>query len=272
MKKQKKMLAALGMAACMTAAAVFPAFAEWKYDESVGKWWWREYDGSYPKSEPEDAGTYFATYIYIDGNGDGIAERYYFDENGYLYTDRTLSYVSMFDGETIELTVNSDGARCNDGKVETLKVITDQLPARMKGSFFNQTYVDLLGKDRAYVEGVVGRPSEEPEFSYGKVRCGYADEISIYYEAGKAREINLPAGKLFNYGKDSYTANEIASQLSVPNGDYGYDPYFDSYLDWYIYDENEPLCVMIQEGIFGTAQDGIINRNDRVSIYVSYLN
>lgn len=68
-----------------------------------------------------------------------------------------------------------------------LKVFTDQLPARVKGSFFNQTYAGLLGKDRACVEGVIGRPVSVPDGKYGinpyvtnYISWNIVDEVSVF--------------------------------------------------------------------------------------------
>lgn len=70
---------------------------EWK-SEDVGQWYQND-DGSYPVN----------TWQWIDGNGDGVAESYYFDENGYLLTNSTK------DGYT----VNADGAWTVNGVVQT---------------------------------------------------------------------------------------------------------------------------------------------------------
>lgn len=56
-------------------------------------------------------GTYSAhTWQWIDGNGDGISESYYFDDNGFLYLDTITP-----DGYS----VNQDGAWVVNGEVQT---------------------------------------------------------------------------------------------------------------------------------------------------------
>lgn len=73
------------------------AFAgEWKQD-SKG-WWWDNGDGTYYKEE----------WAWIDGDGDGVAECYYFDQNGYLLTDTVTP-----DGSE----VNENGAWILGGEV-----------------------------------------------------------------------------------------------------------------------------------------------------------
>lgn len=64
------------MAGVFTLALSATAFAgEWKKD-NVG-WWYDNGDGSYPVN----------CWKWIDGNHDGIAECYYFDENGFCLTN-----------------------------------------------------------------------------------------------------------------------------------------------------------------------------------------
>lgn len=73
------------------------AFAgEWKQD-SRG-YWWDNGDGTFPKDE----------WVWIDGDGDGVAECYYFDKSGYLLTDTVTP-----DGSE----VNEDGAWILGGEV-----------------------------------------------------------------------------------------------------------------------------------------------------------
>ncbi|HBD00470.1 MAG TPA: hypothetical protein DC053_15705 [Lachnoclostridium sp.] len=68
----------------------------WKQD-SHG-WWWQDGDKSYPSS----------AWKWIDSDVDGMAECYYFDENGYLLTGATAP-----DGST----VNESGAWTDQGIV-----------------------------------------------------------------------------------------------------------------------------------------------------------
>lgn len=78
-----------------------PAFAaEWKQDQNG--WWYQRENGSYPVS----------TWEWIDGDGNGIEECYYFDENGYLLTSAVTP-----DGYE----VNENGAWISDGTVQTRK-------------------------------------------------------------------------------------------------------------------------------------------------------
>lgn len=253
-------MAALCLTVGLAAAAAFPSMAEWKYDENVGKWWWQEYDGTYPKSKQEYAGTTFAVSMLIDGNGDGIAEYYYFDENGYLYTDTVLK--SMISDNIVR--VNSDGAEYDENGVLMEKVAAETLPAGMANSFVNQTYGNFLGKDRMYVESILGKTDSDIYYSLGDVVYEYAGDIKISYSAGKAQRIYLPAEKLFNYEKDSYTYDELAALLGIPEGYFGLSNYNSNELQWYMIDAERSQCVLISEGGDASEQDGIINRSDEV--------
>ena len=97
---KKKGIAAAVLAAGLSAAAVMPAFAgEWKQD-STG-YWYQNDDGSYP----------VAVWQWLDGNGDGISECYYFYEDGYMASNTTV------DGYTVD----ENGCWTVNGQIQTKK-------------------------------------------------------------------------------------------------------------------------------------------------------
>ncbi len=99
----KKGLGIMAAAAVLTLAVSFPAMAgEWRQDMD-GSYWYRNDDGSYP------AGGWH----WLDGNGDGIAESYYFNENGYLVQGP---------GKADGYDVDENGAWIVDGNVQTRNV------------------------------------------------------------------------------------------------------------------------------------------------------
>ena len=65
----------------LTLALSFTAFAgTWRLGESRPDSWWYDYgNGQYPSN----------TWLWLDGNKDGISECYYFDNDGWLLTDTT---------------------------------------------------------------------------------------------------------------------------------------------------------------------------------------
>lgn len=97
----KKVLAAMTTAVGLMVLASFPAFAgQWQQDD--GGWWWKNEDGSYPVGQ----------WVWIDGNHDGEAENYYFNEKGYLLTNAEIQGTQ----------VNEAGARVIDGVVCTTRI------------------------------------------------------------------------------------------------------------------------------------------------------
>ena len=97
MKRFLKMAAAV---TALCAAMGITAYAgQWQQD-STG-WWYEEDDGSYPAS----------TWQWIDGNGDGISECYYFDSGGYMVFDTTINGSQL----------DENGAWVENGQVQTKK-------------------------------------------------------------------------------------------------------------------------------------------------------
>ena len=97
---KKKLILGLASASLVLAMSMTAFAGEWKGDSNG--WWYDNGNGSYPK----------ATWQWIDGNGDGIAESYYFESDGYLAVDTSV------DGYD----VNSDGQWVVNGVVQTKSV------------------------------------------------------------------------------------------------------------------------------------------------------
>lgn len=94
------------MAAIMTIGNIVPAYAGvWTKGISKDAWWYNNQDGSYLKDG----------WHWVDGNNDGVAECYYFDNNGWM-----LSNTKTPDGYN----VNGNGAWVNNGAVQTKSVQT----------------------------------------------------------------------------------------------------------------------------------------------------
>ena len=132
----------------VSALAAFPSYAgHWGRDGSG--WWWQEDDGSYPRD----------TWKWLDGDGDCVAECYYFDEKGYMVTNSLI-------GKGFE--VNGDGAWVEDGVVQTKIVPYDgtvignddyliTLPECWEGNFYIEQTEECL---RVYFYPVAERPRE----------------------------------------------------------------------------------------------------------------
>lgn len=101
MRTYRKAVMAIAAAGALAALAAVPSYAgQWQQDGNG--WWWQNDDGSYP----------YWMWAWIDGNHDGIAENYYFDENGYLSTDTASQ----------GLQVNESGALLVNGVVCTAQI------------------------------------------------------------------------------------------------------------------------------------------------------
>ena len=101
MNKGRKMAVMGILAGVLVAANAMSSFAgEWKQDD---KGWWYQKD---------DRSWYCDGWQWIDGNGDGVSECYYFTNDGYVLTNTTTP-----DGYT----VNGDGAWVENGSVKTQK-------------------------------------------------------------------------------------------------------------------------------------------------------
>ena len=98
MRKLKKIVALLMTAAIALGTATTSFAASWQSD-NVG-WWWQNDDGTWPSN----------SWQWLDGNGDGVAECYYFGPDGYMLANTTTP-----DGYQ----VNADGAWVQNGAVQT---------------------------------------------------------------------------------------------------------------------------------------------------------
>jgi len=103
-----KKLSTVIISALLAAAMTLSAFAgQWAQD-AIG-WWYQNNDGSWPVG-----------WAWIDGNNDGIAECYYFNESGYCLMNTTTP-----DGCIVDPT----GAWIVNGIVQTKVVTAQPVPA-----------------------------------------------------------------------------------------------------------------------------------------------
>lgn len=98
MKKFRLLMATMLISA---SASIMAMAGEWKSDAEG--WWYARGDGSWPVNGWE----------WIDGNGDGIAECYYFDSNGYCLCNTATPD---------NYTVDANGAWIVNGMVQTQPV------------------------------------------------------------------------------------------------------------------------------------------------------
>ncbi|MSS36471.1 hypothetical protein [Clostridium porci] len=152
MKKIVTMMAAAAMTAAMAMTAMAAPFGSWQQNENG--WWWQREDGSYPAN----------SWVWIDGNADGVAECYYFDASGYMVADSITS-----DGYT----VNTDGAWVANGVVQAKAV-----------------NADLGGYETAMAGGVTA-PAAEGVVMDGKSVEQMTINMNLVNTLGKAGAIDL---------------------------------------------------------------------------------
>lgn len=181
MKKKKIIVAVL--AATLTLSSVFSSFAgQWIQDERG--WKYVEYDGTFVytkmkiehESIPyfrEDLGVWVShnidkevdplnrTEFLNDRNGDGIAEEYFFDLDGYLITDAEVKDI-MFN----DFKVDSNGAKLDaEGNVVTKLIPQGEVKPEIGRGILQDKYVNLLMQNLQTIDARLGTTVENR--SYG---------------------------------------------------------------------------------------------------------
>lgn len=106
-KRMVKQAAMLAMAVAMTVGTTSTALAgEWKCHKYYG-WWYEESDGSYPTNQ----------WKWLDKDGDGALECYYFNEDGYIATEQSKK-MNGYNVTPDGYTVNYDGQWVVNGLVQ----------------------------------------------------------------------------------------------------------------------------------------------------------
>lgn len=119
---KKKMLVGILSTAFAMSMSITAFAGQWQSDATG--WWWQNDNGSYPVN----------TWQWVDGNNDGVAESYYFNEQGYCLMNTTTP-----DGYT----VNPAGAWIVDGVVQT-KSVGNATENEANSQNSNITAVNLL--------------------------------------------------------------------------------------------------------------------------------
>lgn len=226
-KRTLKSATAFTLTAALTIGSVMPAFAAGWQQDAKG-WWWKNDNASYPKNE----------WVWLDGNGDGVSECYYFDENGYLMTNATTP-----DG----CSVNADGQWTENGQIKTKGVTstTQASATNIKGTVYPtlQLQVNDELEWRNWDGGTTyylyhGRHIGDPkaagyqfkkypnmqdywdfdtwtcpdgitiDYNYrvmenGKLKTATAEELGLSYEPGKIRDVpydsNMPLKRVVDF-------------------------------------------------------------------------
>lgn len=226
-KRTLKRATAFTLTAALTISSVMPAFAAGWQQDAKG-WWWKNDNASYPKNE----------WVWLDGNGDGVSECYYFDGNGYLVTNTTTP-----DG----CLVNADGQWMENGQVKTKGTVStsQSSAAGIKGTVYPTLELQVndhlwwMNHDGGtvytlYYFGGIGDPTAAgyqykkypnmqdywdfdtwtcPDgtvidynrrvMENGKIKTATAEELGLSYEPGKIRDVpydsNMPLKRVVDF-------------------------------------------------------------------------
>jgi hypothetical protein len=182
MMKTRKRIVTMLIATLMSIFCVGVAMAgEWKQDDTG--WWWQNDDGTYVKG----------TWMWLDGDNDGIAQCYYFDASGYMWGAGNTTP----DGYTL----NQEGQWIVDGVVQTKQVevktaTTTDTSATSTNTDTNNTadssqfYEDNGGFNEYGVSNTaiaMFAGTREENAKYGEVEVrGYNNATTVYYGNGFA--------------------------------------------------------------------------------------
>lgn len=232
---KKQILTGLFMGALLSISTTAAAIAgTWQTD--MNGWWYSNDDGTWPS----------ACWQWIDGDGDGISECYYFDEHGYCLMDTVTP-----DGNI----VNGNGAWTEFGKVKT----KNSNPAKEGQGGWKQAYIEYLTKNQK--EGwkyklIMIDQDEIPELLCCGIYGSDGGLIYTFYE-GQIKELMIPS-----YGLSSY--QEKKNLFHITGG--RMDAYFD-----YIYKIEQGEFIKIHSGDYGAEDNSNVKfSEDGEPIYRYY--
>jgi hypothetical protein len=206
MMKTRKTIVTILITTLMSILCVGVAMAgEWKQDDTG--WWWQNDDGTYVKG----------TWMWLDGDNDGVAQCYYFDASGYMWGAGNTTP----DGYTL----NQEGQWIVDGVVQTKQVevktetATDTSATSVNADTNNavdssQFYEDNGGFNEYGVSNTaiaMFAGTREENAKYGEVYVyEYITFTDVYYGNGFAIEYPVPGCGV----------NKVLWAYKLENGDY----------------------------------------------------
>lgn len=200
----KKRILTTILAGILTTSMSMTSFAGWEQEGTSWKY--------------NDNGTYAANgWRWIDGNGDGVAECYYFDSNGYMLANTTTP-----DGYT----VNADGAWYELSQVWTKDVSIiapaeniekGTIPTGYNENGISNAAIDILEHTRAENAAKYGVASEEDMAEYEIVHYNGIDFAVWYYDgdrAGKPTSVRTDREKSSVAFKDAPQSGNARTDLN----------------------------------------------------------
>lgn len=190
----KKRLIVLSMSIAMASSMSMTSFAgQWQQD-TIG-WWYQNDDGSYFNNG----------WQWIDSDGDGLAECYYFDANGYMLANTTTPDENQ---------VNENGAWTELGLVRT-KAVTDTTPIQSNAeaeniptgyseSGLSNIAIDILEHTRAENAARYGEKEVQEEAGDYNILYEKANFIVVYKDpTAKPYKVYSYVGKVTDLFKDA---------------------------------------------------------------------
>lgn len=184
----RKKTAIIALSAGLSVLTTIPALASgWQKNETG--WWYG--------TNADNSTWYSNGWQWIDGNGDGIAECYYFDANGYMAEN------TVIDGSSVD----GNGAWTVNGVVQTKQVETQQNEGpTQKETNNNSTGYDILVLDRNTLKSISG-------YNFSDF-CDSLKELAGDYVYVDISAIN--DDDPFNQGRKTYFVNDDSVYASVP--------------------------------------------------------
>lgn len=151
---KKKTLSLVGASLLISMSLSLTSLAgQWVQDERG--WRYQEYDGTVIQSESGEYESY-----YIDGNGDGVAELYFFDENGYMMTNTEVVLPAFFTFPETVYSVNSDGVSYLDETPMTITIPQVSISNEVFKGLIKPEYSNMLMKNLEFMDANYGTKAE----------------------------------------------------------------------------------------------------------------
>ena len=163
----------MALAGAMAVGMAMTSFAAgWQHNDTG--WWY---------GTNEDNTMWYASgWEWIDSNGDGVAECYYFDTRGYMLAGTTTP-----DGYT----VNADGAWVHDDTVQTKKV-EPIAQSQVQGDLPRTDVYDSHGISMAALDIKSHTRQENAKYGEVKVTDNNGYDMTVYYSNGLDAHYYLP--------------------------------------------------------------------------------
>ena len=245
----RKQVLTVFMAGILTASMSMTALAGWEQEGNNWKY--------------NDNGNYAANgWYWIDGNNDGIAESYYFDNTGILARDTTVE----------GYTVNADGAWTVSGEIQTQNVAVNTGSAATGGMNHSAGYDPahpLAGKIdewnlRITNTGLIGVNGNSINICNENVQALLTNQMDKYYIPPVGNSTNPDTGTQMYVSQEDYDKNVHNTQALYQwfcNWLNGMD--FENMSEM---DKAREIQKVLGQGVYD--RDGVASRNGDYSVLI----